>query len=247
MMYISEEVKNQYLNLIEGLDHECGLSRAIVETRYSDDLFYRHENEDGEKDMDQYLSNHNAWSAYGATRIVFGYDDDEYIIKIQTNLDNDDFDYGAREVETYEAAVEAKLDKYFAGCALLFHYTFTWGSRSFRLPVYIMKRCNCSYDQISDDSYNYHYSKYCEESGRDGNEDETRDLFYDEYEENYDSTDGMLMYAMTTWNEDYEDWAPLYRFISDWQINDLHAGNWGYVDGRLVLTDYAGYGQLADR
>jgi hypothetical protein len=27
----------------------------------------------------------------------------------------------------------------------------------------------------------------------------------------------------------------------------MHAGNWGYRDNDLVMTDYAGYGELDER
>lgn len=249
MKYNIEELKREYRELIEGLDAECGLSRQVIETGYADDILYRQSRDaadHGEQDMEQYLSDRHAWAAFGATRLVFGFDNCDFIIKFQT--EEGEMDYGAREAETYQAAVEANLGKYFANCFLLFHYTFRFDGTSYTVPVYAMERCDCSYDRISDDSYNYHYSKFCSEECLDGSKDETRDLFYDEYEDRYDGTDGMITYAMTTWSEDAEDWATLLRFICDWQINDLHPGNWGYNKNyQLVLTDYAGYGALANR
>ena len=33
----------------------------------------------------------------------------------------------------------------------------------------------------------------------------------------------------------------LYDFISELEINDLHSGNIGYENGRIVIIDYSGY------
>ena len=37
------------------------------------------------------------------------------------------------------------------------------------------------------------------------------------------------------------------EFLDEHHVNDLHCGNWGYDDNRLVLTDYAGFGEFKDR
>jgi hypothetical protein len=38
-----------------------------------------------------------------------------------------------------------------------------------------------------------------------------------------------------------EEMSKLYDFLCELEINDLHSGNIGYLDGRIVLIDYSGY------
>ena len=56
----------------------------------------------------------------------------------------------------------------------------------------------------------------------------------------FSDEDYMLKLAQAEWNDDalFEDFT---RFIENVDLNDLHAGNWGRKNGRLVVTDYAGF------
>ena len=38
-----------------------------------------------------------------------------------------------------------------------------------------------------------------------------------------------------------EEFYSLSDFCSEYEINDLHRGNVGYLDGHIVILDYAGY------
>lgn len=38
-----------------------------------------------------------------------------------------------------------------------------------------------------------------------------------------------------------EEYARLSEFLEDWEVNDLHAANFGNIDGRFYVSDYAGY------
>ena len=39
----------------------------------------------------------------------------------------------------------------------------------------------------------------------------------------------------------YEEFLRLNDFLEWYDINDLHSGNIGYINGKLVFIDYAGY------
>ena len=43
------------------------------------------------------------------------------------------------------------------------------------------------------------------------------------------------------WTKVGDNWDRLYDFLYDNDINDLHYGNVGYIDGSLVYIDFSGY------
>ena len=95
---------------------------------------------------------------------------------------------------------------------------------------------------LSTESWDYHFKRVCEEKGYDGEHltEEQRDEVYDAiHDAEYANTEGMLDYACHYMGE--ELFYKFYDFISDYKINDLHAGNWGFYNGTLVVVDYAGY------
>ena len=179
------------------------------------------------------------WVDSGATKFVIGDDDCGYIIKFCTN--ESDFDYCGREVEVYEEAVRAGYADKFAWCAKLFDYDF---NESFCLPVYVMQWCHCGYNMIDDEMDDYHFTKYCSSH----NIDKKADGAYDEYNSkarnSSDYDERMMEWAYSVWGLDYhngDDYA-FCNFMKRMYINDIHAGNWGWCNNRLVLVDYSGYG-----
>ena len=181
----------------------------------------------------------NIWLGSGATKLVIGTDDCDYIIKFCPNAP--DYDYCGREVEIYREAVRAGYADKFAWCDYLFDYDF---NDCYTIPVYVMEWCQCSYDMIDDEMDDYHFTKYCTSH----NLDKKADGAYDEYNSNgrysgeYDER--MMEWAYSIWGLDYhnpEHYA-FCNFMREMFINDIHAGNWGWCDNRLVLVDYSGYG-----
>ena len=115
------------------------------------------------------------------------------------------------------------------------------------ITIYAMERIECGYDNISDDSYNYHYAEFCREKGLDPADDESREAYYDDREYDESDEEGMVVYAVSTWGGKWNDYAELFKFMKEHYINDMHAGNWGYRGGKLVMCDYGGFGSLECR
>lgn len=229
------ELKERFYSLLEKLDRDYNFSDNFYDCGGSAEefLWMWEEQEDACDDL-------HIWTANGATKIVIGTYDFDYIIKFQLS---DSFDYCAREVETYNAAEASGLEDKFAWCDKLFDFTFSCQGNEKTVPVYVMEWCKCDYDTISDVSYEYHYHKYISSHAL---EDciESRNKFYnsDEYD---DDGKSVLEWACDIWGTPYGEAssAEILTFLRDMRINDLHAGNWGWCNNRLVLTDYSGYGE----
>lgn len=248
MIHNIERVSEQYKSLLDMMV-EHGFAKAVCEACCAEDISYEWRRDRGHEVFEEL----DIWMSCGATRCCIGLNSDtEYVIKFQ--LDDEACDYCAREASISKDAEKCGFGDFFAKSEPLFDYTFTYNDEDRKIKVYAMEWCHCSYDDVSDDSYNYHYSKFCEDNNLDASSDDSRDLFSDEEErracddENSESNIGMIEYAKSTWGILDEDFLrDLIKFMRDWEINDLHAGNWGYKGNKLVMVDYGGYGDLEDR
>jgi hypothetical protein len=182
----------------------------------------------------------NCWFGNGCTRLVMGDDNCDYVIKFQRPCD--EIDYGALEVSTYEAAVAAGYADKFVWCDHLMAYEYEGDI----INVYVYKYAQCSYDMISDDSYDYHFRAFCEQEGIDYKDDKSCDEWYRK-DGDYTSTRAMLEFAGNFWHYNTEQLSKFIDFLAENHVNDLHCGNWGYDNNMLVLTDYAGYGEVDAR
>ena len=233
MVHNIELLRNRFKSLLNDLCEDYHLGEYI-DGRCSEDLDCEWE---GYNDAADHLG---IWTASGATKFVIGDDNCDYIIKFCP--DGCDYDYCAREVEVYEEAVRAGYADKFAWCAHLFDYDF---NESFCLPVYVMEWCQCGYNMIDDEMDDYHFTKYCASH----NIDKEADGAYDEYSSKAryggDYDEKMMEWAFSVWGLDYhnpEHYA-FCNFMKEMFINDIHAGNWGWCNNKLVLTDYSGYGE----
>lgn len=168
--------------------------------------------------------------AHGATRmVIWDKNNPDYVAKIALTVDNEK--YCQKEVELYEAAVEAGLESHFAWCAEIYCH----GEKS----VYAMEYLECDYDQMDSESYQWGYKRYCADYDLDTEAQESKDKFSDYYWS--DSGESLVI----EWFESHlarPIAAKLDRFIYDHDIEDIHNGNIGYRGNQLVLCDYAGYG-----
>ena len=228
MIHNIERVKEQYRELLDKMV-ERGFAKAVCEACCADDVSY-----EWRRDCDDnVLEELDIWLSCGATRCCLGLNNDtEYIVKFQ--IDKDECDYCAREALISKQAEHCGFGDFFAKSEPLFDYTFSYNDESKKVEVYVMEWCCCDSDTVSDNS--------------------SRDLFSDEEErrasddEHSDSNFGMIEYAKSTWGIIDEQFIhDLIEFMRDWEINDLHAGNWGYKGSKLVMVDYGGYGEVADR
>ena len=248
MIHNIERVREQYRGLLDKMV-EHGFAKVVCEAYCADDVHYEWSRQCDSDILDEL----DIWMSCGATRCCFGFNNDtEYVVKFQ--IDKDECDYCAREAQISRRAEQYGFGDYFAKCEPLFDYTFTYDNKNKKVEVYVMEWCCCDYDTVSDNSYNYHYTKFCEDNNLDASSDDSRDLFSDEEErrasddENSESNIGMIEYAKSTWGIIDEKFLhDLIEFMRDWEINDLHAGNWGYKGDKLVMVDYGGYGDVAER
>lgn len=189
------------------------------------------------------MEDDGCWFASGCTRFVMGDDYCDYVIKFQRNFD--EIDYGIIEYNIYRDAVAAGYGDKFVWCDHLMDYKVP-NEENEIIKVYVYKYAQCSYDMISDDSYDYHFRSYCEQEGLDADSDDAREEYHTR-DGDYTSTRAMLEFAENFWHMTRDELTAFVYFLSEHHVNDLHCGNWGYDDNLLVLTDYAGYGEFCER
>lgn len=151
---------------------------------------------------------------FGASRIVFIFTHEDYVIKYPiTSIDDT---YNIREYEFYHTMPE-ELRQYFAECEFLDRDT----------GALLMRRADVDEDRVASLAFetlsNIHYISSTSESDSD----------YD----TSDMTDEDFLYCCFG---DVPEWDEL----SDWCANntwDLHAANIGFIKGDPVIVDYAGY------
>lgn len=235
-----DSVRERFTNYLDKMFNEFGFG-AVAEEGYNnaEDALWQWDRQDDMAD------HYGLWFDCGATRIVIGDEYDDYIIKFQT--DHSGVDYGSIEAWVYADAKEQGFESKFALCEKLLDYVyFAEDGTKFIYPIYVYERVYCNYDTISDDSYGYHYNSFCEQEDIDPSLDESRDRYYNE-DGNYSGSAAMMEFAFNFWHEGLAFEEKFMKFLREHHVNDMHAGNWGYRDNDLVMTDYAGYGELDER
>ena len=170
----------------------------------------------------------------GACRAVISNDNWEFVFKIHVSK-YDKVNFCANEEFLYRKAKEEGIESAFAECVLVGIF--------FGQEVYAMEYCDCDEDSISDESYNYHFAKYCEDEGLDPSSDEAMDEFSDVGYE-YEEQDCILEMAGHRWGREFANRVE--DFFHRFSINDCHSANWGWKNDELVVVDYAGYGKYAE-
>jgi len=173
--------------------------------------------------------------SYGASRLVI-WDNDycDYVIKIALNEKYEKF--CQHEVEVYAAAVKEGLEDSFAWCA---QYSKSYGSGDGYVPgIYVMEYADCNEDVNIDEVWKYGYSQYCKERGLDSSSYE----YASEYNEwSYDGVDEDLTLEFIESQLSEEQKRAFNIFMMKWWITDIHTMNIGYLGGRAVIIDYAGW------
>jgi len=170
----------------------------------------------------------------GETKAVIWDNEMPYVLKIPYfSTKTVDKNYCDREVDFYAEAEEAGLEDCFAWCDFLFFFH--------NCPVYIMEWADCDEGAIGDSAYDASFRLACAQEGiSEGSEN--YDRFVDEFSDSYYNCDcdtQILDLLDEVWG--YQKARAFNDFCYDHGINDRHTGNWGYVDGRLVIIDYSGY------
>lgn len=177
------------------------------------------------------------YAASGCTRMVFWEEDSDFVYKVA--IDPTECDYSKSEVFIYNHAVDEGLEEFFAWTAKAAEWETEYGI----VPIYVMRRCECDSDALTNSSYRYAYSEYCREEGYD--EWALTDEQKDDVDNHVDwdecgDTESILNYIYEVYGRRASD---LIDFIDRYNINDTHAGNWGTYNGALILIDYGGYGR----
>ena len=231
MAHNIEELRERFRCLLDNLCDRYGLG-GYIDGRCPEDIDCEWE---GYNDAAEH---YGIWTGSGATKFVIGDDNYDCIIKFCPY--DGGFDYCAREAEIYEEAVRAGYADKFAWCTKLFDYDF---NESFNLPVYVMEWCQCSYDMIDDEMDDWHYTKYCSDRGM-VKDDDAFEKYCTEGRNDKDYQERMMEWVYSVWGLDYNnpEHYDFCNFMRKMFINDIHAGNWGWHDNKLVLVDYSGYG-----
>lgn len=161
----------------------------------------------------------------GATKICLVPYDGDFVFKINI-IDNDGIDYCEYEANNYQEAVRAGKGKYF----LETKYFKTLNECGICFAIYIQSKIEeissvIDQDELADDELVEELlakSSWYDSPAAEDMSPTWANNFIKEYGE-------------TEFNE-------LLDFCDQCHINDLHSGNIGYVGGRPVIFDYAGYG-----
>ena len=155
--------------------------------------------------------------AYGETKcVIMG--DNGWVYKIP--FENKNYNYCDEEAEIYEKAVEEKIEKFFAPCYFL--------EKIDGLNIYVMACAEVSVGDLHDD-----LRRRLSSEGR--SDEEAEDIVI-EAEDNAEFVEWLFPYYAGD-----VDFDKFLEFLSEENINDLHSGNIGYIDGNVVLIDYSGY------
>lgn len=154
----------------------------------------------------------------GATKCVIVLPDNDWVLKIP--FTDCCTEHCELEAKNYHIAVKEGYSHYMAECSYLMDYKF--------FPCYIMRKAEVGFDLLQDDMFTRLYEQSNDYEY--ATENSAFNCSGDEYVED--------LFRLHYGNEAVDD---LYEFLDDNEIGDLHTGNVGYVDGRLVFIDYSGY------
>jgi len=193
----------------------------------------------------------------GATRGVISDSEWDEIVKFELSEYEDEVSPCAAEVSIYEAAMQCGLDSYFVRPRYIGTYTKTvktypWSAfadyedtldlseEEFETLVEDLDLTDADMREITINLPLYAYEKA-------NNVGWTCPEYEDEEGEIAQSYDSPLKEraeeVAASFVHEYGEvsYAELSSFLNEWCVNDLHCGNVGWIDGRLVLIDYAGY------
>lgn len=156
--------------------------------------------------------------ARGISKFVLINDNDEWVLKIPFYFET--VDYCDLEVKNYQHAQKAGVERFFAETYFLMNYN--------DVPCYIMRKVSCDETMMENDLYHRTI-----ESGNMTEEETVRYISQMDDEE--------ILYNLCDFYFDPVSKERLFDFLNDKGINDIHAGNIGYINNSVVIIDYSGY------
>jgi hypothetical protein len=156
---------------------------------------------------------------YGATKLVIMTSEaDDWVFKIP--LHDYKSNYCQLEVEIYEMAQKENVSEFFAPCYFLENYD--------GVEIYVMAQADVSCGRLYSDLY--------ERLSNEGRTDEEATEILEEVEDCSEYVEWLFPYYT-----DCEKFEALSNFLEDAGVNDLHSGNIGYINNRVVFIDYSGF------
>lgn len=193
------------------------LVEALVEYGLTDHLASRGSNATSSWFLDNDLGELGFWGSGGATKVCIGHVDLKgWVIKV--GYTDTRFDHATIEYNNYCLAEKASLTEFFPTTVYLGDFC----GRAF----YIQEEAECDEDVISSSWLDCLLSRY-EKIG----EDYDCENLWDEIDAMDDEEKAYLTFENHS----------LCDFLIEHDIGDLHEGNFGYIDGRMVIVDFGGY------
>lgn len=149
----------------------------------------------------------------------------EYIELQNAPLDND-WDYCAAEVDYYNLAIEHHIEMFFPNTSV---------AKESPYPIYIQERCLEAYDTKANTPRTKAEISEEMDTLRAG----AGPVAHNDWLYNFKAS--WILDAIDAYGE--ATLAKLFQFLDDYNINDLHASNYGYsvIDHRPVLIDFSGF------
>ena len=158
------------------------------------------------------------WVSSGASKVCIGHNDlCGWVIKVGYT-EKVSCDYATVEYNVYRLAEEAGLAHYFPKTV----YLGEFGGRAF----YVQEYADCDEYAVSSDWYERLRDEYDE----DGIEYDS-DTLWDTIDEMDTCEKALLCFH----NQE------LCNFLIENEIGDLHEGNFGYINGYMVIVDFSGW------
>lgn len=151
---------------------------------------------------------------FGATKAVIHVIDEPTLIKI--GFSDFKVDHAEREANIYAEACVNDVAQFFVPCHKL--------GKIYGRPIYEMDFVDADECLVTSDMWQKCSSEMSDEEISDAIDDD------DCYIEN-----------LFPFYYSVEEMSKLCDFLCELEISDLHSGNIGYLDGRIVLIDYSGY------
>ena len=217
------EEQTRALQVIHSLMNE-GMGEALFEKdEYGGSCIWKWvKNSQTVKEMGLYLGS-------GCTKIaILDNDNPRWVIKFDL-FDRNKSEYCKLELRNYNKAREKNIEEFFAAT----YYLNEVNAFDFILQERVDMNSNAVEETFTD----YASSVYDLEDFE--NEDEYNDAVYNMVE---DMSDEDRVYAMLYDERFNTDISEIINFIENNDINDLHAGNWGFTkDHHCVMVDFSGY------
>ena len=173
---------------------------------------------DWEQDWNDYVADNYGLTVYsGCTKACFVSTDVDWVIKVNLCHDRD---YCYDEAFNYQAAIDYGVEECFAACYFL--------DRIDGHDFYIQEMVDVDEETSENTCYDY-ARETCEEE--DPTDDDVWDAYYDF--DDYSRVNAIFRLANIK--------AKLIDFIYEYDIDDLHIGNFGYKGEKPVIIDYSGY------